>query len=167
MYCTTFIMGELPVKILIFSDTHQNINGCIDVIQNTNDVDAVLHAGDLVRDAEDLAAAFPALPFYFVSGNNDIFEHCPDERLLMLAGVKILLTHGHQHGVRYGERELAAYAKKKGAALAVFGHTHKPFDGVVGGIRLLNPGTMGYAPKSYAQLTIEDEKIQTKIISYS
>lgn len=59
MYCTTFIMGELPVKILIFSDTHQNINGCIDVIQNTNDVDAVLHAATSCATQKILRRRFP------------------------------------------------------------------------------------------------------------
>lgn len=154
------------MELLVFSDTHQRINGCIDVIGQSGRVDAVLHAGDLVRDAEDLAAAFPDIPFYYVSGNNDLFDRCPEERLLTFSGVKLLLTHGHTHNVRFGERDLANYAKKQGAALAVFGHTHQAFDGMVNGVHLLNPGTMGYAPRSYARITINGDEIFTKIVRY-
>lgn len=154
------------MELLVFSDTHQRISGCIDIIQHGGPVDAVLHAGDLVRDAEDLAAAFPDIPFYYVSGNNDLFDRCPEERILTFSGVKLLLTHGHMYGVRYGERELANYAKTRGAALVVFGHTHEAFDGVVNGVRLLNPGTMGYAPRSYARITINGDEILTKIVRY-
>lgn len=153
------------MKILVFSDTHQKINGCVDILRQAKDVDAVLHAGDLVRDAEDLAAVFPSLPFYYVSGNNDLFESCPEERLVTLGGVNILLTHGHLQNVRFGLRELARHAKQQGAALAVFGHTHEAFQGIVAGVPLLNPGSMGYAPKSYGIITIENGKIQTNLVS--
>lgn len=153
------------MKILVFSDTHQKINGCVEILQQTKDVGAVLHAGDLVQDAEDLAAAFPAIPFYFVSGNNDLFSSCPEERTLTFEGVTLLLTHGHLQNVRFGLRELANHAKRQGAALAVFGHTHEAFLGTVSGVQMLNPGSMGYAPKSYGVLTIENGQIQTNLVS--
>lgn len=157
--------GCRVVKLIVFSDTHRKIDECINVLRGAEGVGAVLHAGDMACDARDLASVFPDLPFYFVAGNNDFFDDSPHERVLTLGGVKILLTHGHTYGVRYGVRELGAYAKKSGAELAVFGHTHKAFDGFENGVRLLNPGTMGYAPRSYAEIVIEDRKIQTKIIS--
>lgn len=50
------------MELLVFSDTHQRINGCIDVIGQSGRVDAVLHAGDLVRDAEDLARGVSRYP---------------------------------------------------------------------------------------------------------
>ena len=42
-------------KILIFSDTHGDINRCLDIIEKADSVSAIFHAGDYTGDAEDLS----------------------------------------------------------------------------------------------------------------
>ncbi|MBR0027078.1 MAG: metallophosphoesterase, partial [Clostridia bacterium] len=48
-------------RILIFSDTHGYTDPCLSIINNTPRVDAVIHAGDYTRDAEDLSYIYPDL----------------------------------------------------------------------------------------------------------
>ena len=46
-------------KILIFSDTHGDINRCLDIIEKADSVSAIFHAGDYTGDAEDLKSIYP------------------------------------------------------------------------------------------------------------
>ena len=41
-------------KILIFSDTHGDINRCLDIIEKADSVSAIFHAGDYTGDAVDI-----------------------------------------------------------------------------------------------------------------
>lgn len=155
------------MKILVFSDTHKNISSCVDIIYNTPDADAVIHAGDLGDDAEELEVIFDNLPFYYVCGNNDIFSHAPQSKTIVLAKKRIFITHGHTYGVRTSCQRLVNHAKSIDADVVVFGHTHRPYNDYKDGIYVLNPGSMGYMPKTYGEIEIKDEKIYTKIIPYN
>ena len=53
-------------KILIFSDTHGEINRCLDIIEKADSVSAIFHAGDYTGDAEDLESIYPNIPIYYV-----------------------------------------------------------------------------------------------------
>lgn len=154
------------MKILIFSDTHKNINECINVINSTGGVDAVIHAGDMIADAEDLENIFEDIDFFAVSGNNDFATSVPCSRLVELGGKKIFITHGHTLHVRKGVDALTERAKKLGADIAVYGHTHICHDSIEQGIYVINPGSMGYYPRTYAVLTIDGDTIKTKIEKY-
>ena len=155
------------MKILVFSDTHHSTDECIDIIQNTPDVCAVIHAGDMVSDAEDMSCIFSEIPFYYVSGNNDIVSSAPMQRLIGVANKKIFITHGHGFGVKQATARLVSYAKSLGAHIVVFGHTHTCCDKFTDGIYLLNPGSMGYYPRTYATIDIINDEIYTKIINYN
>ena len=74
-------------KILIFSDTHGDINRCLDIIEKADSVSAIFHAGDYTGDAEDLESIYPNIPIYYVKGNNDYFS----KALLQSTVVKYLL----------------------------------------------------------------------------
>lgn len=152
------------VKILVFSDTHKKINHCIDVINSTGGVDAVIHAGDLIDDADDLAALFGDIPFYAVSGNNDFCSNAPYSRMVTLEGKKIFIAHGHDFHVRSGIDEIVTHAKKIGADIVVYGHTHNCHDVFERGIYVLNPGSMGFYPRTYGVITIDGDNIKTRIV---
>ena len=53
-------------KFLIFSDTHGDINRCLDIIEKADSVSAIFHAGDYTGDAEDLESIIPNIPIYYV-----------------------------------------------------------------------------------------------------
>lgn len=152
-------------KILIFSDTHGDINRCLDIIEKADSVSAIFHAGDYTGDAEDLESIYPNIPIYYVKGNNDYFSKAPSHMLVTIDGVKIFITHGHEQNVKY-EYEfmtLRKAAEKYDPDLIIFGHTHIPYTDYKGKATLLNPGSIRYTG-TYAEAEIENGKLKTKII---
>ena len=102
-----------------------------------------------------------------MSGNNDALSHVPLQQLVTIGSKKIFITHGHTFGVRLSRERLALYAKKAGADIAVFGHTHECCDEYILGVHVFNPGSMGYYPRTYGVIDIENDEIHTKIFKYN
>ena len=155
-------------RILILSDSHGDTNRCINIINKfEGQLDAIIHAGDCVRDAEDLTYIFPDIPMHYVRGNNDIFTTAPGDLLVESSGVRIFITHGHDYRVKYELKytTLAEKAKKVGADLCVFGHTHMPYTDFVGNMIILNPGSIRFGG-TYAVAEIENGKVKTAILDY-
>lgn len=151
-------------RILIFSDTHGYTDPCIEIINNTEHINAIIHAGDYTRDAEDLTYIYPNIPIYYVKGNNDFYSSAPAHMTVIIDGVRIFITHGHEQRVKYETfyttlRQKAIEAK---ADAVIFGHTHIPYTDYKDGIITLNPGSVKYS-KTYAIAEIENGKIKTKI----
>lgn len=151
-------------RILVFSDTHSNINLCIDAI-NRIPADMIIHAGDYVRDAEDLQSIFPDKDIRYVQGNGDYFTKAPRKLIVELDGARILVVHGHEQRVKYepAYNSLISLAADEECNVAVFGHTHITFEDEINGIKLLNPGSAKYGG-SYGIIEIEDGIINTCII---
>lgn len=131
----------------LVSDSHGN-TAAIDMMlamPGVNEVECWLHAGDFVVDAEYLEMA-SGKKVYKVAGNGD-WPHskAPEDLMVVLEGFRIMLTHGHEHGVRYGTEILAENALNMGADIAVYGHTHIADISPAGSERLtiLNPGSIG------------------------
>lgn len=137
--------GIFVMRILVFSDSHRDVQSCLVMINKIAGVDMVIHAGDHAADAEDLQMIFPDIDVRFVCGNCD-FSKAPAELLFKADGKNIFLTHGHLHNVKYDSeyKTLADSALEKNADIAVFGHTHKPFYKNTGNLILLNPGSIRY-----------------------
>lgn len=154
-------------KILVFSDTHGDINNCLRIIDTSDRVDAIIHAGDYTSDAEDLKSIYEQIPVYYVKGNNDIFSTAPSKIQLVTDNVKIYITHGHEQRVKYdfSYRTLINAVKDSEPNLVVFGHTHIPYTKNIGKMTLLNPGSTRYS-HSYAVVEIEDSKLKTQIIKF-
>ncbi len=151
-------------KILIFSDTHGSIDDCIDIINSEKSLDAVIHAGDCARDAEDLISIFPDIPIHYVSGNNDWYTSAPLDLLLKIGGKNIFVTHGHEYKVKYeyNLKTLSNKANQHNADLVIFGHTHKPQTEYIGKMILLNPGSVRFT-RTYAEAVIDGNEIKTRI----
>jgi putative phosphoesterase len=104
-------------------------------------VDLILHAGDVV-DAGVVARLRALAPVVVAAGNNDPPGAWPDVVRITLQGARLLLTHGHLGRGRSAAERVAGLAW--GAAdVAVFGHTHVPFEATLGNLVLLNPGSAG------------------------
>ena len=76
---------------------------------------------------------------------------------IVLAGQKILLTHGHFYKVKYSYDRLFYHAKECGATAALFGHTHRQYCEYEDSLWLVNPGSAGASPDGticYATLLI-------------
>jgi len=132
------------MSLMIISDTHGRTTAVINVLIENKEITHLVHLGDMVRDAEDIQAAFPHLIVIKVEGNNDFWSREKEELVFDWHGLKIFACHGHRYGVRSSKGVLATRAKQVGADIALFGHTHIKFDEEIDGVRLLNPSSNGY-----------------------
>ncbi len=151
-------------KIYIFSDTHKNIDGCIDVISNAGKIDAIIHAGDHADDAYDLHSIFSDIPMYSVRGNCDYFSNEPNDLTVIIEGIKIFITHGHGYNVKMTLSELKAKGKNINADLVVFGHTHRPMVDTDGTMTITNPGS-AKSLGTYAVAKIENGSVRADIFN--
>lgn len=150
------------MRILVFSDTHGGISGAKRTIDSYDKVDAIIHAGDVSRDADMLREAYPDMPLYAVCGNNDFHSNYPVEAKLTLGGKKIFVTHGHKHCVRMGNYVLQDLIVRDKYDLIIYGHTHIPEHDYFAGGEIINPGSAIYT-KTYAEIIIENGKINATI----
>lgn len=147
------------MKALIFSDSHGMSSHICWAIEDNPNVDLIIFAGDVHRDIEEVMYIYPRIPCTYVLGNNDFFVHdVPFNRIFDFDGKKIFLTHGHNYSVKTSPRRVVAEAKKCGADICIFGHTHSRYLDC-GDICVINPGS---ARSSYAVLTVEDGIIKVE-----
>ena len=171
-------------KILIVSDSHgksKNISRAIDKERP----DMLIHLGDIEDDPEkirrwlDEAAkkrneniSLP-IPAVFVQGNcdrymsSDVSSSLKQVAMFELNDHKFFCCHGHVQGVNYGLENLMYTAIENGCDIAMYGHTHVPFNDMFDGfgdagesVHILNPGSIslprGGNPKSYMVLNFDD-----------
>ena len=146
------------MKILVLSDSHAGLSfmrRCIDAVRP----DAVLHLGDYYDDGSSMAEEYPQIKFYQVPGNCDAhrgYVPDPETRLETLAGVRILMTHGHRHHVKQTIIRLLADARASRVAVVLFGHTHSAYCAQEeDGLWVMNPGSCGYFGGSAGLLEVK------------
>lgn len=147
------------MKVLVVSDSHGDYeNMCRAIAREQPRM--MLHLGDGWRDVDEARRRFPDLPIEQVPGNCDFRAGESAVRVILIAGKKIMLCHGHTLGVKYDLNRLLYAALEKEADAVLFGHTHKPYVDIVRGVVMLNPGTVGNGRRStYGTLIFEDDKI--------
>ena len=150
------------MRIIVFSDSHKDIESCIRVLNNITPVDMVLHAGDHISDAKELCRLFPEIAFEYVPGNCD-FSFDDQDVVVEAEGKKIFLTHGHGYSVKYDDtyRELSEKAESLGCDCAVFGHTHISVCDPRRKVLLLNPGSIKNG--TYGVIEIENGVLKAAV----
>lgn len=130
------------MKTLICSDSHTRLDYFQEVL-NLEKPELVIFAGDHSTDAIDMSYLFDYIPFIIVKGNTDYYDyHTKEKHIFELDGKKVLLTHGHLHGVKMNLKELEMEATNSKVDICIFGHTHIPFHVENNGITFLNPGAL-------------------------
>lgn len=147
------------MTILVVSDVHGRGSRLRDMLDaQISRPEMILFLGDGYSDVSRQET--DGIPVVSVRGNCDVWslvgmEDIPDRRMLDLDGRKILMMHGHSHGVGYGVDRAVGYAASLGADILLYGHTHVKFyhryeaGETVGGVRLerelhvFNPGSLG------------------------
>ena len=161
------------MRLLVFSDSHGKWDRMKEIMERS-EFDAVLFLGDGLRDFDRISADYNGKALLIsVKGNCDSYDGTPDERILTLDGVKILMLHGHTRGVKHGLETLEAYGRVVGADLLLYGHTHVPFARYVSEYDrpyyVFNPGSVGahrYDGASYGFIELVNGKIVTNHIEY-
>lgn len=158
------------MQVLVFSDTHGDLEAVASLRAQALKCDVVIHLGDHATDINALNLP-SSIKIYSVRGNCDDPQSAPEERLVEIGGVKWLLAHGHRYHVKqdllnYYHRGLETQAK-----IALFGHTHVPYYEEVKGLILHNPGSlvlpaMG-SKASYSLISLVDGAINISYKNYS
>ena len=92
------------MRVVIVSDTHGRLGDLQEAVERSKPVDWVLHLGDVEGQQDEIAdiAAMAGAKVAMVSGNNDFFSSLRKELELVIGGVRIWMTHGHQYSVYQG-----------------------------------------------------------------
>ena len=144
------------MKILIVSDSHASLSFMRQCIDGTRP-QAVIHLGDFYDDGATMQEEYPHIPFYQVPGNCDMFRSYisePETQLIELDGVRLLITHGHRHGVKQSLYRLLADARSSQVQGVLFGHTHTSVcQQEPDGLWVCNPGAASWGGSAALMIT--------------
>lgn len=153
------------MKLLVFSDSHHRVEPMVRAVVREHP-DQILHLGDLVRDADELAERFPQIPLLRVKGNCDLDPIAREKVLTEWDGVRFFLTHGHCYGVKSGLLRLSLAAREAQADVVLFGHTHTPLCRRENGVWYLNPGSCGGAFPSYGVVELSGGQADCRLANF-
>ena len=156
------------MRIVVISDSHKNTRVIDKILDSQPDAKAVFFLGDNITDIEDFEFMYPDKRFFAVAGNCDYFSTASSVELVTVSGVKILYTHGHTLGVKYGLERLKEVAKQRECQIALYGHTHVSQILYEDGLHIVNPGSCSEPRdgivRTYAVIDITENGIMPVII---
>lgn len=134
--------------------------------------DAMIHLGDYFDDGGAMAEENPHIRMHQVPGNCDRYRmvrYEPPVRCYDVCGVKLYMTHGHEHNVKQTLYKLLKDAREAGAQAVLYGHTHAAdCHREEDGLWVMNPGACGSSGGSVGLLEVQDGCIvQCKILHQS
>ncbi|MBR6788259.1 MAG: metallophosphoesterase [Clostridia bacterium] len=154
------------MRAIVVSDTHGYYANLHEILKALGEYDVLIHLGDGYSDLRFIKPYINA-DIVCVGGNNDFSsDNLRKEVIIELFGEKIFCTHGHRYGVRQGRETLSKVALANGCKYALYGHTHEVMDEMIGEVRCMNPGSIGYPLNGRALIEITDnnEKIHFNFI---
>lgn len=163
------------MKIAIVSDSHDNVPNLEKALgwMNKNGIEAMIHCGDLCAPSvltKFIAPAFSG-PIHLVFGNVEDrilmpkyaaecsnVKHYGDVGEVELDGKKIAFVHFPDKA-----KELAKSGKYD---LVFYGHTHKPWEEIIGHTKIVNPGTLAglFFKATFAVYDTATGKLELKIL---
>lgn len=132
------------MRIVVISDTHGDIYSFETAVSQQPQADIFIHLGDCESDVEAVKKVFPKKQFLSVAGNCDFGSKTPSEGEIVLCGKRIFYTHGHNYKVKFGDNAVISEARRRGADILLYGHTHVPVCMYDDGLYILNPGSLGH-----------------------
>jgi putative phosphoesterase len=150
------------MKFAIVSDTHDNVKNFLKIIDwlHKEKINLILHCGDISRFEimEQAEEKFKG-EIKYVKGNADFtLEDIPEKLELAIGGKRIACVHYNDVAKRLAE--------SKKYDVVFYGHTHKPWEEMVGACRLVNPGEVAgqrFKP-TFALYDPETDKLELKIL---
>lgn len=159
------------MKIGLISDTHIPDRLTIfpeNVMKAFEDVDLILHAGD-VTDSAVIGKLEEIAPVLAVEGNMDrrfgVLD-LPKSRIIKVENQKIGILHGDRL-VRGNMEQLAYKALEMEVNILISGHSHIPHAQKIKDVILINPGSPTVprgSERTVAVLEIKGEKIEIEFI---
>ncbi|ADO76509.1 phosphodiesterase [Halanaerobium praevalens] len=147
------------MNFIVISDSHGSLSSWKKAETYFTEADMILHAGDILYhgarnplpvgyDTKGLVEHLNKIDYNLlaVKGNVDALVDdwvlpypLPEFSLIEDNGLRIVIYHGYQHQT---DAERAEFAKKFGAQMLIYGHTHLPQLKKEAGVILLNPGSI-------------------------
>ena len=166
MFCCGILnkisFGWLCMKILVLSDSHSGLSFMRFAIKAVKP-DAVVHLGDYFDDGETLSEEYPLLTFHQVPGNCDRYRSYqvrPEMLCYEVCGVRLFMSHCHNHRVKTGLYSLLLDARAANAQAVLYGHTHvADSHEEKDGLWVLNPGSCGSSGGSVGLIEAAEGKI--------
>ena len=149
------------MKILVLSDSHSSLRLMRSAVQAIRP-DAIIHLGDHFDDGEVIHEENMHVAFHQVPGNCDkyrLYRPVAETLSYKVCGVKLFITHGHNHHVKQGLYALLRDAKEEQAQAVLYGHTHLPDCRREDGMWILNPGSCGHAGGTVGLMEMENGEI--------
>lgn len=120
------------------------------VIEEFNDVDLIIHAGDITKqrvidELEEIA------PVIAVLGNNDKMD-LNESEVIEVENFKIAINHGTKSSNDFDK--LSKLAHNLHADVLITGHTHRPHCEIIDEILFINPGSSNRPIESNASIAI-------------
>lgn len=131
------------MRILVVSDTHGKHTNLKRALQESGEIDMLIHLGDVEGGAYEIERLVDCEK-HIVRGNNDYFTDLPQEEEFYIGDKKVFITHGHFYMVSWSKEEIKKAARERNADIVMFGHTHYPYAEEDGDLLLLNPGSLAY-----------------------
>jgi len=151
------------LRVVVFSDSHGKYDPLERIMErHINDAELFIHLGDGENEFELLSYVYSHKKLLFAAGNCDYNSSKPSYDIVTAAGKKIFFTHGAALGVKSSIRPAVDEARKFGADILLYGHTHIPFVGYDDGLYIMNPGSCGRPREggpSYGIIDITDAGI--------
>lgn len=157
------------MRIIIFSDSHGNVNVLKKIIEQNISAEIFIHLGDGAREVSLIRQLYPFKEIYSVRGNCDISTDSNEKLVIDIDGKnKIFATHGHLYNVKYGLDSIKNAAKFSDANIIVYGHTHFKYNLYEDDFYILNPGSCSQPrdsmQPSYGFIDITNAGVFTNIV---
>ncbi|MBQ7740012.1 MAG: YfcE family phosphodiesterase [Eubacterium sp.] len=148
------------MRLVVTADSHRDSRDFFNVLdRHEKNADLFINLGDSEHELELLEMTRPDIKIECVAGNNDWHSNLPFYKMLTCSGKKVLITHGHTFHVKYGLGELKDFARREGADIVLFAHTHEAYTDYEDGIYYMNPGAICHA--SYGIVDIVGDGVIT------
>ncbi len=129
------------MKIIVMSDSHNNFSSLEKIFSGFH-ADYYIHLGDGERELDLIATKYPDKQIIHIKGNCDLASFSESEMFFSpIEGLNIFAVHGHKYNVKYSLDQLKESARKKGANVVLYGHTHERFSSYEDGLHIMNPGS--------------------------
>ena len=148
------------MRLVVTSDVHRRTNILFKIVErHLENADLFINLGDSANEVKELLMLYPNLKIECVAGNCDFSSTYPITKLLCCDDKKVFITHGHHYYVKYGYERIEEEAKRIGADICLFGHTHTPYTEIKDGIYYMNPGAV--CDYTYGIVDITEKGIMT------
>lgn len=144
-------------EIIVMSDSHGLVHEIAEIC-NRHEADYIFHCGDSELSREEKVLQ----NITTVEGNCDQFDQFKQDEIVVVEGVRFLITHGHLYNVKQQLSTLSYRASELEADVVCFGHSHVVHADQDTEHVYINPGSIRIprspAYPTYVVLTLDNDQ---------